>query len=160
MEVKAKEEPIEAEKKQVKEEALQLTKMFCNCWKEIDKKEIPLQDKNTHCVFVMYLGFVHGSYLKQDHVLRNLLVSLPIKKVIFSNANDAHVAAVIGQLGLEDCFDDVICFESLNPKIQTVDTFKGDDEPVGLLPNGPVICKPSENAFQEAFKMAKINPHK
>ncbi|KAI7755363.1 hypothetical protein M8C21_004303 [Ambrosia artemisiifolia] len=24
----------------------------------------------------------------------------------------------------------------------------------------PIICKPSENAFQEAFKTAKINPYK
>ncbi|XP_076947736.1 uncharacterized protein C24B11.05-like [Bidens hawaiensis] len=100
-----------------------------------------------------YHSFVHGrlpyEYLKPDPVLRSLLNSLPIRKVIFSNANEAHVAEVLGRLGLEDCFDDVICFESLNPKSQTIDTSKS-----------LIVCKPSENAFQQAFKMAKINPHK
>lgn len=35
---------------------------------------------------------------------------------IFSNANDAHVAKVLNILGLEDCFEEIITFESLNPK--------------------------------------------
>ncbi|XP_076960488.1 uncharacterized protein C24B11.05-like [Bidens hawaiensis] len=100
-----------------------------------------------------YHGFVHGrlpyEYLKPDPVLRSLLNSLPIRKVIFSNANEAHVAEVLGRLGLEDCFDDVICFESLNPKSETIDISKS-----------LIVCKPSENAFQQAFKMANINPHK
>lgn len=34
---------------------------------------------------------------------------------IFSNGNAAHVAKVLGKLGLEDCFEDIICFETLNP---------------------------------------------
>ncbi|KAI3694633.1 hypothetical protein L1987_77601 [Smallanthus sonchifolius] len=110
-----------------------------------------------------YHSFVHGrlpyQYLKPDHVLRSLLNSLPIRKVIFSNANEAHVAEVLSRLGLEDCFDDVICFESLNPKTQTK-TPKNDGEPDGLLPKSPIVCKPSENAFQQAFKMANINPYK
>lgn len=117
-----------------------------------------------------YHRFVHGrlpyEYLKPDPVLKSLLNSLPIRKVIFSNANEAHVAEVLGRLGLEDCFDDVICFESLNSNSQTTDVPKsfviGDNnnEPVGLLPKTPIVCKPSENAFQQAFKMAKINPDK
>ncbi|KAK1434860.1 hypothetical protein QVD17_00614 [Tagetes erecta] len=110
-----------------------------------------------------YHSFVHGrlpyEYLKPDPVLRSLLNSLPIRKVIFSNANEAHVSEVLSRLGLEDCFDDVICFESLNPKTQTTDAPKSDDEPVGSLPTSPIVCKPSENAFQQAFKMANINPH-
>lgn len=36
-------------------------------------------------------------------------------KQIFSNGNEAHVAKVLSRLGLEDCFDDIICFETLNP---------------------------------------------
>ncbi|MFS7893418.1 putative pyridoxal phosphatase [Helianthus anomalus] len=111
-----------------------------------------------------YHSFVHGrlpyEYLKPDPVLKSLLNSLPFRKVIFSNANKAHVAEVLGRLGLGDCFDDVICFESLNHKTQTVNASKSDNEPVGLLPKSPIVCKPSENAFQQAFKMASINPHK
>ncbi|KAK1434858.1 hypothetical protein QVD17_00612 [Tagetes erecta] len=114
-----------------------------------------------------YHSFVHGTlpyeYLKPDLVLRSLLHGLPISKVIFSNANEAHVAEVVGRLGLEDCFDDVICFESLNPKTQTsTDTHpESHNGSIGSSSRkSPIVCKPFENAFQQAFKMANINPHK
>ncbi|KAI7726021.1 hypothetical protein M8C21_033451, partial [Ambrosia artemisiifolia] len=116
-----------------------------------------------------YHSFVHGrlpyEYLKPDPVLRSLLHSLPIRKVIFSNGNEAHVAEVLHRLGLEDCFDDVICFESLNPK-NTINNPSAPNGSVigfgynGELPESPIVCKPFENAFQQAFKLAKINPHK
>lgn len=35
-------------------------------------------------------------------------------KQIFSNGDEAHVAEVLSRLGLEDCFDDIVCFETLN----------------------------------------------
>ncbi|KAL3850656.1 hypothetical protein ACJIZ3_012538 [Penstemon smallii] len=105
-----------------------------------------------------YHSFVHGrlpyEWLKIDHTLKNLLHSLPIRKVIFSNGNEAHVAKVLSRLGLEDCFDDIICFETLNP------TKKDDEEAENELPNTPIICKPFENAFEQAFKIAQINPKK
>ncbi|KAL8236745.1 hypothetical protein R6Q59_017826 [Mikania micrantha] len=114
-----------------------------------------------------YHRFVHGrlpyEYLKPDPVLRSLLNNLPLRKVIFSNANEAHVAEVLGRLGLEDCFDDVICFETLNSNNQTTDppiTGDSNNELTGLLPKSPIVCKPSENAFEQAFKMAKVNPQK
>ncbi|KAK6142161.1 hypothetical protein DH2020_005216 [Rehmannia glutinosa] len=101
-----------------------------------------------------YHSFVHGrlpyDWLKPDHTLRSLLHSLPIRKVIFSNGNEAHVAKVLSRLGLEDCFDDIICFETLNP------TRKDNDE----LPKPPIVCKPFENSFEQAFKIAGINPQK
>ncbi|KAK9055353.1 hypothetical protein SSX86_026436 [Deinandra increscens subsp. villosa] len=107
-----------------------------------------------------YHRFVHGrlpyEFLKPDPVLRSLLNSIPLRKVIFSNANEAHVAEVLGRLGLEDCFDDVICFETLNGNNQANDT----PETSVNEPKSPVVCKPTENAFQQAFKMAKINPQK
>lgn len=34
---------------------------------------------------------------------------------IFSNGNAAHVDKVLSKLGLEDCFAEIICFETLNP---------------------------------------------
>ncbi|KAL7586427.1 uncharacterized protein C24B11.05 [Lactuca sativa] len=116
-----------------------------------------------------YHSFVHGrlpyEYLKPDPVLKALLHSLPIKKMIFSNANEAHVAEVLHRLGLEDCFEDVICFESLNPKNQdspkiSVAGYGDVSKRAVVLPESPIICKPFENAFQQAFKMAKITPHK
>nr|XP_043623367.1 uncharacterized protein LOC122595118 [Erigeron canadensis] len=66
-----------------------------------------------------YHSYVHGRLpyekLKSDPVLRNLLLSLPIRKVIFTNADKIHAAKVLSKLGLEDCFEGIICFESLNP---------------------------------------------
>ncbi|KAI3706357.1 hypothetical protein L6452_24033 [Arctium lappa] len=41
--------------------------------------------------------------------------------MIVSNANKAHVAQVLHQLGLQNCFDKFICFEFLNRPNQTTD---------------------------------------
>ncbi|KAI3770178.1 hypothetical protein L6452_01302 [Arctium lappa] len=43
---------------------------------------------------------------------------------IVSNANEAHVGEVLHQLGLKNCFDDVIYFEFLN---RSSEHKKGDD---------------------------------
>ncbi|KAL4571082.1 hypothetical protein LXL04_017832 [Taraxacum kok-saghyz] len=120
-----------------------------------------------------YHSIVHGKLpyenLKPDPILRTLIHSLPYRKVIFSNANEAHVAEVLHRLGLEDCFEDVICFESLNPKNQITNSDSPKSSVIGyddvseraiVLPASPIVCKPFENAFQQAFKMANINPHK
>ncbi|XVE79562.1 hypothetical protein DITRI_Ditri14bG0068500 [Diplodiscus trichospermus] len=127
-----------------------------------------------------YHSFVHGRLpyqnLKPDPVLRNLLLSLPIRKVVFSNGDKVHVAKVLRKLGLEDCFERVISFETLNPSNGTntsddEDSFKlrGSSTEIldatncpyqSALPETPIICKPFENAFEQAFKIANINPHK
>ncbi|PIN25320.1 Haloacid dehalogenase-like hydrolase [Handroanthus impetiginosus] len=108
-----------------------------------------------------YHSFVHGrlpyDWLKPDHTLRSLLHSLPIRKAIFSNGNEAHVAKVLSRLGLEDCFDDIICFETLNPTKKEKVTDESDVEEVAKT---PIVCKPFENAFEQAFKIADINPQK
>ncbi|CAL0302695.1 unnamed protein product [Lupinus luteus] len=66
-----------------------------------------------------YHSFVHGKLpyenLKPDPVLRNLLLSLPYRKLIFTNADKAHAIKALSKLGLEDCFEGIICFETLNP---------------------------------------------
>ncbi|KAF3454678.1 hypothetical protein FNV43_RR05126 [Rhamnella rubrinervis] len=119
-----------------------------------------------------YHSFVHGrlpyEVLKPDHVLRSLLLSLPIRKVIFSNADIVHVNKVLSKLGLNDCFDEIICFETLNPTksnvqdqpvltdTSTIAIYK--EGPAVLLPETPIVCKPFEDAFSQAFKIANINP--
>ncbi|KAJ8750507.1 hypothetical protein K2173_015657 [Erythroxylum novogranatense] len=117
-----------------------------------------------------YHSFVHGRLqyenLKPDPFLRNLLHSLPIRKVIFSNADKTHVSKVLSKLGLEDCFEQVICFETLNPKNTTPDRefntnyASSNNEHGGgsIFPKTPIVCKPFEDAFQQAFKLANINP--
>ncbi|XP_022146352.1 uncharacterized protein C24B11.05 isoform X2 [Momordica charantia] len=94
---------------------------------------------------------VHGTLpyeaLKPDPVLRNLLLSMPQRKIIFTNADKAHAAQVLHRLALEDCFEGVICFETLNNP-------SSENKCHGIL------CKPSIEAFQAAIIIADIDPGK
>ncbi|XP_050368745.1 uncharacterized protein LOC126786835 [Argentina anserina] len=122
-----------------------------------------------------YHSFVHGrlpyKVLRPDHVLRSLLVSLPHRKLIFSNGDKVHVAKTLGILGLKDCFEGVICFETLNPTnnneasqfrsgcreyFDHSSLFDAGSE----LPVTPIICKPFANAYEEAFQQANVNPQR
>ncbi|GLU02332.1 hypothetical protein SLE2022_195860 [Rubroshorea leprosula] len=126
-------------------------------------------------------SFVHGrlpyTLLKPDPVLRSLLLSLPIRKVIFTNADKAHAARVLSIMGLEDCFERIICFETLNPTDKEnveeneldltssvanfdISAFSSDPNADLALPKTTVLCKPSEAAFEQVFKIANINPQK
>ncbi|KAF4373026.1 hypothetical protein F8388_011053, partial [Cannabis sativa] len=66
-----------------------------------------------------YHSFVHGRLpydnLKPDPILRHLLLTMPYRKIIFTNADKVHAAKALKRLGLEDCFEGIICFETLNP---------------------------------------------
>jgi putative hydrolase of the HAD superfamily len=141
-----------------------------------------------------YHSFVHGRLpyenLKPDPILRNLLLSLPYRKLIFTNADKVHAVKALSRLGLEDCFEGIICFETLNPiHKSTVSDDEDDIEFVGststsnnsannsqifdiidhfaqpnpnvlVLPKTPIICKPSEFAIELALKIANINPQR
>ncbi|KAF9598656.1 hypothetical protein IFM89_029906 [Coptis chinensis] len=137
-----------------------------------------------------YHSFVHGRLpyenLKPDPVLRSLLLSLPIRKVIFTNADKIHAAKALGRLGLEDCFEGIICFETLNPVHKNTLSEDEDDfelegfrqitpsrtEPFDIieyfsrpnagaaLPRTPIVCKPSETAIERALKIANIDPQR
>ncbi|KAF7817374.1 ripening-related-like protein [Senna tora] len=122
-----------------------------------------------------YHSFVHGRLpyhkLNPDHQLRTLLLSLPLRKVIFSNADKVHVAKVLSKLGLVGCFDEIICFETLNPS--STNTTPGNDMRHTCchtnvsasafafpLPPTSTLCKPQEAAFQVALNKANIDPNK
>ncbi|KAJ4832129.1 hypothetical protein Tsubulata_038669 [Turnera subulata] len=123
-------------------------------------------------------GFVHGrlpyDLLKPDPVLRSLLLSLPIRKVIFTNADKNHASRVLSRLGVEDCFEAVLCFESLNDtdkgtesvdedntKVFDISEYNSCPDNAGVeLPKTPVVCKPFDESFEQVFKMANINPHR
>ncbi|XP_058215179.1 uncharacterized protein LOC131326413 [Rhododendron vialii] len=139
-----------------------------------------------------YHSFVHGRLpyenLKPDPVLRHLLLSLPIRKVIFTNADKVHAAEALSRLGLEDCFERIICFESLNPIHKSTASDDEDDiefvgssissttassnkifdivghfsqpEPRSALPKTPIVCKPSEKAIELALENANISPQR
>ncbi|KAK3226353.1 hypothetical protein Dsin_006215 [Dipteronia sinensis] len=83
-----------------------------------------------------YHSFVHGRLpyenLKPDPVLRSLLMGLPLRKIIFTNADKVHAVKALSRLGLEDCFEGIICFETLNPTHKnTVSDDEDDIEFVG-----------------------------
>ncbi|KAG6437162.1 hypothetical protein SASPL_102073 [Salvia splendens] len=141
-----------------------------------------------------YHSFVHGRLpyenLKPDPVLKSLLSSLPIRKVIFTNADKVHAIIALNRLGLEDCFEGIICFETLNPTHKSIASDDEDDtEFIGStqsstavngssgvfdiigyfsqpdaepsgLPKTPIVCKPSESAIEKALKIASIDPHR
>ncbi|OWM64639.1 uncharacterized protein LOC116206587 [Punica granatum] len=79
-----------------------------------------------------YHSFVHGRLpyenLKPDPVLRSLLLSLPHRKIIFTNADKVHAAKVLSRLGLEDCFEGITCFETLNPSHKHAVSDDDDDD--------------------------------
>uniref|UniRef100_A0A8R7U3I5 Uncharacterized protein n=1 Tax=Triticum urartu TaxID=4572 RepID=A0A8R7U3I5_TRIUA len=68
-------------------------------------------------------GFVHGRLAlekKPDWVLRNILLSLPICKLVFTNGDNLHASRAQKRLGIEECFEGVLCFETLNPTSPTL----------------------------------------
>ncbi|KAE8727993.1 Ubiquitin fusion degradation UFD1 family protein isoform 1 [Hibiscus syriacus] len=100
-------------------------------------------------------SFVHGrlpyTMLKADPILRKLMLSLPIRKVIFTNADKNHAARVLNRLGLEDCFEGIISVETLNP-INKDNSSAADD----LKSNTAIFDIDSYCVF----KIANINPQK
>lgn len=131
-----------------------------------------------------YHRFVHGRLpyenLKPDPVLRTLLLSLPYRKVIFTNADKDHAKKVLRILGLEDCFEGIICFETLNSAFKLDnDEEEGNECPTFVgregifdiighisqaraagLPKTPVLCKPSVAAIEKAVEIANLEPHR
>nr|XP_043611313.1 uncharacterized protein C24B11.05 [Erigeron canadensis] len=124
-------------------------------------------------------AFVHGTLpyhvLKPDMVLRNLLLSLPQRKIIFTNADKAHAAQVLSRMCLEDCFEGVICFETLNqPRIGTEGGMNNsvmelstetqgnvcEDDHTRLGSPTRIICKPALDSFEAATIIANIDPNK
>ncbi|XP_057507710.1 uncharacterized protein C24B11.05 isoform X1 [Actinidia eriantha] len=132
--------------------------------------------------------YVHGKLpyeaLKPDLVLRNLLLSMPQRKIIFTNADKKHAAQVLNQMGLEDCFQGVICFETLNPPqektlgdvhgIDEKDKVPTQDELIDGTPaddhthhgcntsasRSLILCKPSVEAIEAAIRIANADPKK
>ncbi|XP_022999954.1 uncharacterized protein LOC111494281 [Cucurbita maxima] len=107
-----------------------------------------------------YHGFVHGRLpydrLKQDIQLRHLLLSIPQRKIIFTNSDMNHATEVLGRLGLQNCFEKIICFETMNPNLCG-----------GLIKHSqtranefPVLLKPSMDAMRIAIDVADVDPRR
>jgi putative hydrolase of the HAD superfamily len=81
-----------------------------------------------------YLAYVHDlpleEYIAPNPKLHDLLVSLPQRKWIFTNADSSHAMRVLSILGFEGCFDGII-----------------DVHALGFL------CKPEPRAYQRALAL-------
>lgn len=74
-----------------------------------------------------------------------MLLSLPLPKYVFTNADRTHAATCLRLLGIADCFDGVICFEEVMEAAAEA----------GLARHGrPVVCKPNRQAFEIALRLA------
>ncbi|XP_057547232.1 uncharacterized protein C24B11.05 [Amaranthus tricolor] len=99
-----------------------------------------------------YHSFVHGKLpyenIKPNPQLRNILLTITQRKIIFTNSDRVHAMKVLKRLGLEDCFEEIICFETLNPNLSMA---KYPEEI-------SIVLKPSLNAMKIAISAANINP--
>lgn len=81
-----------------------------------------------------YLAYVHDlpleEFIRPDPQMRELLLSLPQKRWIFTNADHNHANRVLRILGLQGCFDGII-------DILSVD----------------FACKPNKLAYQRALSI-------
>ncbi|XP_038906989.1 uncharacterized protein LOC120092836 [Benincasa hispida] len=101
-----------------------------------------------------YHGFVHGKLpydrIKQDIQLRRLLLAIPHRKIIFTNSDMNHATEVLSRLGLEDCFEKIICFETMNPNL-----------PKATRPNEfPILLKPSMDAMRIVLDVVDVDPRR
>lgn len=61
-----------------------------------------------------------------------------------------HATEALGRLGIEDCFEKIICFETMNPNL-----------PKAIRPNEfPIILKPSMDAMRIALDVADVDPRR
>ncbi|CAM8896238.1 unnamed protein product [Rhodiola kirilowii] len=98
-----------------------------------------------------YHSFVHGRLpyeaIKPNPQLRNLLQSISQRKIIFTNSDFNHAVKVLERLEIEDCFEQIICFETMNPNLSKS---IGPDE-------FPIVLKPSPAAMKIAVDVADID---
>jgi putative hydrolase of the HAD superfamily len=83
-----------------------------------------------------YLAYVHDlpleKYIQPDPILRNILLSLPQQRWIFTNADHHHARRVLNIIGIDDCFNGII-------DIRAID----------------FACKPEVIAYQRALGLTK-----
>lgn len=92
---------------------------------------------------------------------------------VFTNSDKSHAEEALHRLGLQGCFDGVICFETLNPcngssqsqncmllKDETSANLVDLNESDGFRPKSPILCKPSVEAMKAAIRIANVDPKK
>ena len=100
---------------------------------------------------------VHGQLpyekvIQRDERLRAVLESIPAKKYVFTNADRQHADIVLQQLGIDHCFQGIICFESIQEHFKEL--LETSAMSAGMHEGVKVVCKPSKMAFELALKQA------
>ncbi|XP_010510096.1 PREDICTED: uncharacterized protein LOC104786383 [Camelina sativa] len=105
-----------------------------------------------------YHSFVHGRLpygsIEPNSKLRNLLNKIKQRKIIFTNSDRNHAVTVLKKLGLEDCFEDMICFETMNPNLF------GSGSTTTRPDEHPVVLKPSLAAMDICIRVANVDPRR
>ncbi|XP_057771737.1 uncharacterized protein LOC130991500 [Salvia miltiorrhiza] len=101
-----------------------------------------------------YHSFVHGrlpyDLITPDAKLRNILQSIRQRKIIFTNSDRIHAMKALDRLGISDCFEKIICFETMNPGLWKQ----------ARLDEYPVVLKPSMEAMRIAVDAADVDPRR
>ncbi|PWA69031.1 haloacid dehalogenase-like hydrolase (HAD) superfamily protein [Artemisia annua] len=101
-----------------------------------------------------YHSIVHGRLpyhlIKPDPQLRNLLLTISQRKIIFTNSDRTHAMKALNLLGIEDCFEQIICFETMNPNLFNSKPSSPQEY--------PVVLKPSLDAINIALDVAEVDP--
>ncbi|KAM3356252.1 hypothetical protein P3S68_022966 [Capsicum galapagoense] len=101
-----------------------------------------------------YHSYVHGrlpyDLIKPDAQLRSILRSINQRKIIFTNSDRVHAMKALDRLGITDCFEQIICFETMNFNLSKA------TRPEEI----PVILKPSMEAMNIAIEAAKVDPRR
>ncbi|CAM0875289.1 unnamed protein product [Alopecurus aequalis] len=108
-----------------------------------------------------YHSYVHGrlpyDMIAADPRLAALLQSIPQRKILFTNSDRAHMKKALERLGVDEaCFDDVVCFETMNPHLfgeVIEDDGANADRTV-------VVLKPSVDAIVAGLRVAGTNPRR
>ncbi|XP_060178795.1 uncharacterized protein LOC132608984 isoform X2 [Lycium barbarum] len=99
-----------------------------------------------------YHSYVHGrlpyDLIKPDAQLRSILCSINQRKIIFTNSDRIHAIKALDRLGIKDCFEQIICFETMNFNLSKA------TRPEEI----PVILKPSMKAMNIAIEAAQVDP--
>jgi putative hydrolase of the HAD superfamily len=102
-----------------------------------------------------YHSYVHGRLpyhrIASDPHLVQLLNSIPQPKILFTNSDRQHVTRALARLDIQEAyFDQIICFETMNPHLfeETIST------------SSDVVLKPSAKAVELAVCLAGFDPQR
>ena len=92
---------------------------------------------------VDYLNFVHDlpleAYLSPDPALRQMLLSIPHRRWVFTNADAAHANRVMKILGISECFEGMVDVWTMEPLCKPRESCCSDSCRSGALFSNPWV---------------------